>query len=90
MKQFEVAAVLLELALIHDQNSVKKRPINDESSDDRDAEAGLRKQVRTLSRAAAPVLLPMIQAVGELDEDDLDESDLVGMAEPAGGVGNAI
>ena len=81
MKQFEVAAVLLGLALIHDQNSVKNRHTNDESSDDRDAEAGLQKQVRTLSRAAAPVLLPMIQALGELGEDDLDESDLVGMAE---------
>jgi hypothetical protein len=89
MKQFEVAAVLLGLALIHDQNSVKKRPTNEESEDDKDAEAGLQARVRTLSRAAAPVLLPMIQALGELGEDDLDESDLVGMAEPVGGVDNA-
>jgi hypothetical protein len=89
MKQFEVAAVLLGLALIHDQNIVKKRPVNDESSDDKDAEAGLQDRVRTLSRAAAPVLLPMIQALGELGEDDLDESDLVGMAEPASGVDSA-
>lgn len=89
MKQFEVAAVLLGLALIHDQNSVKKRPASDESSDDKDAEAGLQERVRTLSRAAAPVLLPMIQALGELGEDDLDESDLVGLAEPAGDVDSA-
>lgn len=89
MKQFEVAAVLLGLALIHDQNTFKKRPGNEESDDEKDAEAGLRTRVQTLSRAAAPVLIPMIQALGNLGEADLDESDLAGLAEPAGGVDNA-
>ena len=89
MKQFEIASVLLGLALIHDQQQVKRRPNSDESNDDKDAEAGLQERVRTLSRAAAPVLLPMIQALGELGEDDLDESDLAGMAEPTSDVDSA-
>lgn len=89
MKQFEVAAVLLGLALIHDQNTVRKRPNNEESDDDKDAEAGLQARVRTLSRAAAPVLIPMIQALGQLGEGDLDESDLVGMADASGSVDSA-
>ncbi|MGH8208972.1 MAG: hypothetical protein ACREU6_05130, partial [Steroidobacteraceae bacterium] len=82
-KQFEVAAVLLGLALIHDQQQVRRRPANEDSADDKDAEAGLQERVKVLTRAAAPILIPMIQALGDLGEDDLDESDLVGMAEPA-------
>jgi hypothetical protein len=84
MKQFEVATVLIGLALIHDQNNVKKQAAIDESSAEKDGEAGLQDRVRTLTRAAAPVLIPMIQALGDLGEDDLDESDLVGMAETGG------
>lgn len=80
-KQFEVAAVLLGLALIHDQQQVRRRPASEENAEDKDAEAGLVERIKLLTRAAAPILIPMIQALGDLGEDDLDESDLVGMAE---------
>lgn len=77
-KQFEIGAVLLGLGLIHEQRGRKKADTDDE--DDKDGEAGLRKRVQVVSRAVAPVLLPMIQTLGELGEDDIDVSDLAGEA----------
>ena len=79
LKQFEVGAVLIGLALIHDQHQIKKHPAS-ENSEEKDEEASLRDRVKLLSRAVAPVLLPMIQTLGELGENDIDQSDLVGMA----------
>jgi len=79
MKQFEVGAVLVGLGLIHDQQT-NKRTSADENGG-KDPEASLRDRVQSFSRAVAPVLVPMIQTLGELGEDDLDESDLAGQAE---------
>lgn len=80
LRQFEVGVVLIGLALIHDQHQTKKYHAS-ESAEDKDAEASLQDRVKLLSRAVAPVLLPMIQILGELGEDDIDQSDLVGMAD---------
>ena len=77
-KQFEIGAVLLGLGLIHEQRGRKKTA--NEEEDEKDGEAGLRKRVQIVSRAAAPILLPMIQTLGELGEDDIDASDLAGEA----------
>jgi hypothetical protein len=77
-KQFEIGAVLLGLGLIHEQRGRTKTETDDE--DDKDGEAGLRRRVQVVSRAVAPVLLPMIQTLGELGEDDIDVSDLAGEA----------
>ena len=79
MKQFEIGAVLVGLGLIHEQQTTKPAPSGEDG--DKDAEAGLRERVQQFSRAVAPVLLPMIQTLGELGEDDLDQSDLVGQAD---------
>lgn len=79
-KQFEVGAVLIGLSLIHEQLQIKKHS-SSQSSEDKDAEASLQDRVKLLSRAVAPVLLPMIQTLGELGEDDLDQSDMVGVAD---------
>jgi hypothetical protein len=79
MKQFEIGAVLVGLGLIHEQQTKKQAAPNGDN--DKDAEASLQDRVRLFSRAVAPVLLPMIQTLGELGEDDLDQSDLVGKAE---------
>ncbi|ROZ72083.1 hypothetical protein [Ramlibacter sp. WS9] len=78
LKQFEVGAVLIGMGLIHEH--LHKKP-GAAASDEKDAEANLQDHVRVFSRAVAPVLLPMIQTLGELGEDDLDESDLAGLAE---------
>lgn len=79
MKQFEIGAVLIGLGLIHEQETKKHVP--SDNAEDKDAEASLRDRVQLFSRAVAPVLLPMIQTLGGLGEDDLDQSDLVGQAE---------
>jgi hypothetical protein len=77
-KQFEIGAVLLGLGLIHEQRG-RKKPTN-EDEEEKDGEAGLRKRIQVVCRAAAPILLPMIQTLGELSEDDIDVSDLSGEA----------
>ncbi len=79
LKQFEVGAVLIGMGLIHDQLS--KKPGAATGDDDKDSEVSLRDRICIFSRAVAPVLLPMIHTLGELGEDDLDQSDLAGLAE---------
>jgi hypothetical protein len=76
LKQFEIGAVLIGMGLIHEQLNKKTG-----SDDSKVAEASLQERVCIFSRAAAPVLLPMIQTLGGLGEDDLDESDLAGTAD---------
>ncbi len=73
-KQFEIGAVLVGLALIHDHEHVGSGTEADD--DNGDTEAALPKQVRLTTRALAPVLLPMIQALGELSDDDADFAEL--------------
>lgn len=78
-KQFEIGAVLVGMGLIHDDQVRRKKS----ESENKDAEATLIDRVRIFSRAVAPVLLPIIQTLGDLGDDDLDQSDLVGQAESA-------
>ena len=84
LKQFEIGAVLVGLGLIHEQQSKKQSA---DGTEDKDAETSLQDHVRLFSRAVAPVLLPMIQNLGELGADDLDQSDLVGQADHSDIVG---
>jgi hypothetical protein len=70
-KQYEVATVLVGLALIHDAKGHKAK------DDDEDA-TPLHEQVQNVTRALAPFLIPMIQGLGDLGMDDVDESDLAG------------
>jgi hypothetical protein len=70
-KQYEVAAVLVGLALIHDENSHKPK------DEDEDA-TPLHERVQDITRALAPFLIPMIQGLGDLGADDVDMSDLAG------------
>lgn len=76
LKQFEIGAVLVGLAIIHDQQTTKKAADGGED----DSDSTLQDRVKLFSRAIAPVLLPMIRSLGEPGEDDLEESDLVGEA----------
>jgi len=77
-KQFEIGIVLLAMAMIHDQKIHKAHDTaaGGESDDDGVLEA----RIGAMSRAAAPVIIPMIQSLGDLAEEALDLSDLVGQA----------
>lgn len=82
LKQFEVGAVLVGLALIHEhQNKKQGADFTEDGEDAKDAEATLPSRVKLFSRAIAPVLIPMIKTLGELGEDDLVQSDLEGQAD---------
>ena len=78
-KKFEIATVLVGLALIHEQQTRKKSESN-ETEDGKDVDAELSDRVRRLTRALAPVLLPMIDGLNGLEADALEQSDLVGQA----------
>lgn len=67
-KQFEIGAVLVGLALIYEQHQRDDGGGNGTAKDEFD----LRAQVKSMTRALAPVLLPMIQALGELTEDSVE------------------
>ncbi len=77
-KKFEVANVLIGLALIYDRQIHKRSSPN--GSDNKDADEELREQVVKLTRALAPVLLPMIDGLNDLELEPLEQSDLIGQA----------
>ena len=62
-QRFMHALVLLGLAMIHDDMS--SRPTGD---DDEKHESSLESKVAVITRAVAPVLLPMIDALGSIEE----------------------
>lgn len=78
-KQYEVGVVLMGMALIHDdkQHGVEKaKESNGEKREDDDVV----KRASAFTRAVAPIIVPMIQALGDLAEEEIDVSDLVGKA----------
>jgi hypothetical protein len=85
-KQFEIGVLLVGMAMLHDNKT--KKPAK--ASDDEEKNEGKKKeddqvfkQIAQVSRAIAPIILPMIQTLGELADDDVDLSDLIGQAEAA-------
>ncbi|MBE0580152.1 hypothetical protein [Devosia sp.] len=82
-KQFEIGIVLLAMALLHDDKQQKTHPQkSDGGSDggDADDDGGVEKRAALLTRAVAPVIIPMIQGLGDLADDAIDVSDLAGQA----------
>ena len=73
-KKFEVGCVLIGLALIHEHQASKGK------NNGKDGEENLRQQVQQLTRALAPVLLPMVDGLNALGADELIDSDLLGQA----------
>lgn len=73
--RFTYSLVLLGLALVQqdevDKVKAKSEKADAEEEDDRkdDAEANVERRVAEFTQAVAPVLLPMIESLGELDED---------------------
>jgi hypothetical protein len=77
-KQFEIGVVLIGMALIHDakRHGTKQHMGTDEDQDD---DAVYRK-AGEFTRAISPVILPIIQSLGDLTEEEVDLSDLAGQA----------
>jgi hypothetical protein len=73
-KKFEVGCVLIGLALIHEHRT------NTGKGNGKDGEENLRNQVQQLTRALAPVLLPMVDGLNGLGAEDVVDSDLMGKA----------
>lgn len=76
-KQYEIGIVLIGMALIHDdkQRSAAKAASGEKKEDDE-----VFRRASDFTRAVAPVVIPMIQILGDLAEDEVDLSDLVGKA----------
>jgi hypothetical protein len=85
-KQFEIGVMLVGMALLHDdkQRRSQKSSSSDEKQEGekKDDEVVL-KQAAQFTRAIAPIILPMIQSLGDLVDEEGDVSDLVGQAEAA-------
>lgn len=82
-KQFEIGVVLIAMALIHDDKQHKAAPqkaTNGAEKEEADDDGTVEKRAALLARAVAPVIIPMIQSLGDLAEDAIDLSDLVGQA----------
>jgi hypothetical protein len=81
-KQFEIGVVLVGMAMIHDdkQRNGEKVKAGEKSEKDED---DIYKLAFQFTRAIAPIILPMIQSLGDLADEEIDLSDLVGQAEAA-------
>jgi hypothetical protein len=78
-KQYEIGVVLMGMALIHDDKQRSAEKIKGANGEQQDDE-GVFKRAASFSRAVAPIVIPMIQALGDLAEEELDVSDQVGKA----------
>lgn len=79
-KQFEIGVVLIGMALIHDDKYGGAEKSKDGETKDEDE---VYKRAAEFTRAIAPIILPMIQSLGDLADEEIDLSDLVGTAEAA-------
>jgi hypothetical protein len=80
-KQYEIGIVLVGLGVIYDHQIHKPKLVNaDENGQPEDHETALLTHVRQYTRAIAPILLPMIEGLGGLEDEDIEQSDLVGKA----------
>lgn len=81
-KQFEIGAVLIGMAMLHDDKQQRAEKVSDGEKEKKDDE-DVYKRVAQFTRAIAPIVLPMIQSLGDLADEEIDQSDLVGQAEAA-------
>jgi len=79
--RFTHGLVLLGLGILHDDaHCASARHRNEDADVREDRQANVEDQVETLTRAVAPVLLPMIDALGALDIDSARAMDGSGEA----------
>lgn len=74
-KQFEVAITLVGLAVLHDGTRTETVPETKEG----ESEETTADRVKRMSRAIAPVLLPMINSLSDIGQFE-EDSDLLGQA----------
>jgi hypothetical protein len=70
--RWKYGLVLIGLALLHDESQAKKVKTESEQDGGQDEENGdsVEKRVERLTRAIAPVLLPMINSLGALELEE--------------------
>jgi hypothetical protein len=72
--RFTYGVVLLGLALVQENEVAKakgKKADAEEMQNDEEGEANIERRVAEVTRALAPVLLPMIESLGDLEEDPI-------------------
>jgi hypothetical protein len=69
--RFTYGLVLLGLALVQENEAAKAKAkkADAEEEGEEEGEANIQRRVAEFTRAIAPVLLPMIESLGDLDED---------------------
>jgi len=72
--KYQYGMALVALGLIHEHKNSK---VMDESDNEHTSDADLEKQVKDVTRALAPVLLPLIDSLGGLTTDSIADSGLV-------------
>jgi hypothetical protein len=68
--RWKYGLVLIGIALLHDDAQAKKRQSVAEQADDDEPGETIEKRVESLTRAIAPVLLPMISSLGALELEE--------------------
>jgi hypothetical protein len=81
-KQFEIGVVLVGMAMIHDDKQRKLEKTKNGEKEKKDDD-DVYKLAAQFTRAIAPVILPMIQSLGDLADEEIDLSDLVGQPDAA-------
>ena len=79
-KQFEIGVILIGMALIHDDAARQEdaKATADGSNDDpTDDENTVERRAALFTRAVAPVIIPMIQSLANLADEEIELSDLV-------------
>jgi hypothetical protein len=75
--KFKYGNVLLGLAMLHQADDVELK--SKDSNDDRDQQADtVQERIRQVSKAVAPVLLPMIDQLAGLNEEDIETFSSIG------------
>jgi hypothetical protein len=68
--RWKYGLVLIGIALLHDDAQTKKRQNETEQADEEEAGETIENRVESLTRAIAPVLLPMISSLGALELEE--------------------
>ncbi|MEG9884226.1 MAG: hypothetical protein V6Z86_06350 [Hyphomicrobiales bacterium] len=74
--------MLIAIALIHDnrQRKTNSKKTENDAGDSSTEEMSAEDRAGGFIRAVAPVIIPMIQNLGALAEEEIDSSDLAGQA----------
>jgi hypothetical protein len=74
--KFKYGNVLLGLAMLHQYG--KNKELNQKANNDEEQQTDVHDGIRKVTEAMAPVLLPMIDQLAGLDEDDIETVSMLG------------